>query len=93
MRIPVLFLLLFLLFPSISVAEECCFKDPGVCSEITSFRDREACEGLRGGVVLDSSCKEAPECHISPEPPGMPPADVVPGSGSRLPAGKVNRAR
>lgn len=66
-------LLLLLLFPAVSMAsDECCFKGPGVCSEIKTDADREACNNLPATVVLDSSCKEAPECHISDEPPQRP---------------------
>ncbi len=69
-----LFLLLLLSSLPVSAfaADECCFRSPGVCSDISSPLEKNDCERNSGTVVLDSSCKESPECHLSEEPKQKP---------------------
>ncbi len=64
-----LLLLLLLLPASAPASDECCFKGPGQCTEINKDSDRDACNNLPATVVLITSCKDAPECHLSEEPP------------------------
>ena len=64
---------LLLSYPVIVQAEdECCFHGPGKCIEINSAHERETCERTAGYMVLDTACKEAPECQLSEEPPAKP---------------------
>ncbi len=68
------FLAIFMLLPCVALAaDECCFKGPGQCSTINSESDRLACEKLPFFVILDSACKEAPECMLSEEEPASKP--------------------
>lgn len=61
---------LLLAYPVMAPAEdECCFQGPGKCVEINSAHDKEICGSTAGYLVLDSACKEAPECMLSEEPP------------------------
>lgn len=70
MKIALFFLCLMLFCPAFAPADdECCFQGPGKCFEINSDNDREKCEKSEKYVLLDSSCKEAPECQLSDEPP------------------------
>ncbi|MCE5335706.1 MAG: hypothetical protein LLG06_14070 [Desulfobacteraceae bacterium] len=86
-----LFLLLFL--PSVSFAQECCFKDPGVCSDITSYSEKEACRAISNSVILDATCRESPECHISPEPIGKFGGANAQEAASLLPVTKPGKSR
>jgi hypothetical protein len=61
---------LMLAWPALAPAsEECCFQGPGKCTEINFAHEKEICLRKAGSMVLDSSCKEAPECQLSEEPP------------------------
>jgi len=62
-------LALLLFFPTLALADECCFKGPGQCAPINSDSEKQACEQLPFFIIVDSSCKEAPECILSEEEP------------------------
>ena len=71
-------LAVLLLFPALALAaDECCFKGPGKCSAVNSESEKLACEKLPFFVVLDSACREAPECMLSEEDPVKRPDDTA----------------
>jgi hypothetical protein len=64
---------LMLFLPTFAwAADECCFQGPGKCVEINFAHEKEICNRAPGNVVLDSACKDAPECQLSEEPPASP---------------------
>jgi len=64
MKTAILLVCLILLSPALAPAgEECCYRGPGKCNDISFVHDKIICENSARTIVLNYACKDVLECQ------------------------------